>query len=132
MSAHRVLAGGVATALAQAPGLAGVAVFDAPPERAARPFAVVAEPQLAEWGLKEIAGCEARLSVLIEDGGPSPARLRGLAGEAEAAMAALPRRLGEGWRWASLVMVRSRILRAGEGRWTAILDWRVRMLREDA
>lgn len=56
-------------------------------------------------------------------------RLRELAGQVDAAVEDLPRDLGEGWRIASLVPVRSRIVREGEGLWAGTNEYRVRMLR---
>jgi hypothetical protein len=43
----------------------------------------------------------------------------------------MPRGLGEGWRIASLVFVRGRKVREGEGRWVAVSEYRVRMLRSE-
>lgn len=103
-------------------------VFDAPPVRAALPYAVVSEAVLGDWGTKDMAGREARVAVLLHDGGERPARLRLLAGEVEAAVEAMPRDLGDGWRIASLTFVRSRIVPDGAGRWIASSEYRVRML----
>lgn len=66
----------------------------------------------------------------LYDGGERPVRLRGLVGEAEAAIEAMARDLGEGWRVVTLLLARSRIVREGESRWMAMSEWRVRMLRE--
>jgi len=112
--------------------LAGLecAVFDAPPVRGARPYAVVEEALLSDWSTKDLAGREGRLAVSLYDGGERPARLRALAGVAEDLLAAMPRDLGGGWRVVTLVFVRGRIVREGEGRWMAMSEWRVRMLRE--
>jgi hypothetical protein len=107
------------------------AVVDAPPVRAARPYVVVDEAVLIDWGTKDLAGREGRLAVVAYDRGERPVRLRALAGTIEDAVAAMPRDLGQGWRVASLVLVRSRIVREGDDRWTAVVEWRVRMLREN-
>jgi hypothetical protein len=119
LEAHAPLADGVS------------AVLDAAPARAMRPYALVGDPLLADWGTKDMAGREARLSVLLFDAGERPARLRVLAAEAEAAIEAMPRMLGQGWALASLMFVRGRIVREGEGRWTASSEWRVRLLRSE-
>lgn len=103
-------------------------VFDAPPVRAALPYAVVGEAVLGDWSTKDMAGREARAAVLLHDGGERPARLRLLAGEVEAAIEAMPRDLTGGWRIASLSFVRSRIVPNGAGRWIASSEYRVRML----
>lgn len=107
------------------------AVFDGPPARGMRPYALIEEAWLTDWGTKDMAGREARIAVTLFDTGERPARLRALAGEIEAAIAAMPRAIGEGWRIASLVFVRGRVLREGEGRWAGTSDFRVRMLREN-
>ena len=131
MSVQVVLAEAIKAALTGYPPLAGAlaGIFDAPPPRAATPHAVIGEVLLADWGTKDIAGREGRIAVSLNDAGESPARLRRLAGEAEVAMAALPKDLGSGWQLASVSLVRARIERRGEGRWIATSEWRVRMLK---
>jgi hypothetical protein len=52
-----------------------------------------------------------------------------LADHAAAAVAGLPRELGEGWRIASLAFLRSRIFREGPGLCAAVVEFRVRMLQ---
>ena len=126
MSVQAILQAAMAAALE---GLDVTGVFEAPPVRGAPPYAVVEEAVLADWGTKDMAGREGRLAVSIHDGGERPVRLRVLAGAAEDAVGAMPRDLGEGWRVASLVFVRSRIVRDGV-RWVAVSEWRVRMLKE--
>ncbi|MEI9850625.1 MAG: DUF3168 domain-containing protein [Sphingomonas sp.] len=132
MSAHAALAAAVAAALDGHAALAEAVtgIFDAPPVRAALPYALVEEPVLADWGTKDMAGREGRIAVLLFDGGERPARLRVLAGAAEAAVEAMPRTLDDGWRVASLVLARSRILPDGASRWVAMGEWRVRMLKQ--
>lgn len=134
MSAQSVLQVTTLAALkAHAPLAAGLAaVFDAPPVRALRPYAQLEEPLLADWGAKDLQGREARLAVSLFDAGEGPARLRALAGEVEAAIEAMPRTLDEGWKIVSLIFVRGRTLRQGEGRWAATSEFRVRMLRLDS
>lgn len=131
MSAHAVLAEALAQALAaHAPlGVAINGVFDAPPARAVRPYAVVEEAVLVDWSTKDMPGREGRLSIALFDAGEETARLRMLAGAVTEAVLGLPRDLGAGWRIASLSFVRSRIVRESEARRTAIVEFRVRMLR---
>lgn len=126
MSVQALLAGAMMDAL----GGIEVAVFDAPPVRAARPYAVIEEASLGNWGTKDLAGREGVLAVTLYDGGERPVRLRALAGEVEAAIETMLRDLGEGWRVVTLVLARSRIVREGESRWMAMSEWRVRILRE--
>ncbi|GAA0442020.1 MULTISPECIES: tail completion protein gp17 [Sphingomonas] len=131
MSAQTVLGDALVAALKAHAGVARVvtAVFDAPPVRAARPYAEVAEALLTDWSTKDMAGREGRIAIVLRDAGERPVRLRELAGEVDGAVEALPRDLGEGWRIASLVPVRSRIVREGEGLWAGTNEYRVRMLR---
>lgn len=120
----------IAGVLRDAPRLAGAAVFDAPPARAAHPFVLVAEPVLTDLSAGLTTGREARVPVLIEDGGESPARLRALMTAAEDALMALPRVLPGGWHVTVSAFARSRVATAG-GRWVATIEWRVRLWRED-
>jgi hypothetical protein len=132
MSLDMLLQEALIAALTGHEPLAGqvTAVFDAPPVRAARPYALVEETIFSDWGTKDMAGREGRVTLVIFDEGERPARLRGLAGEAEAALDAMPRALGEGWRIASLAFARRRTVHAGGGRWAAISEFRVRVLKE--
>ncbi|MBD8679838.1 DUF3168 domain-containing protein [Sphingomonas sp. CFBP 13720] len=109
--------------------LPDAAVFDAPPVRGARPYAVVETPVLTDWGTKDAAGREGRVSVLLYDAGERPVRLRDLAARAEAAVLDAPRAL-TGWRIANIVFLRGRVVREGEGRWIAAIEFRVRMLAD--
>lgn len=131
MSAAVVLAEAIRAALMAhrplADELAGV--FDAPPPRAATPYALIGEALLSDWGTKDMAGREARVVVSLHDAGESPARLRRLSGELEIAMAGMPRAIGGGWELASRVLLRGRIERKGEGHWIATSEWRLRMLK---
>lgn len=133
MSVQELLQAGLKAALEDHAPLADVVtgVFDAPPARGALPYALVEEAVLADWSTKDMAGREGRVAIAIRDGGERPVRLRALAGAAEDAVEAMPRALGEGWAVASLVLVRGRIQREGDGRWLAISEYRVRMLRSE-
>jgi hypothetical protein len=126
MSVQMVLQAALVEALA---GLEVTRVFDAPPVRAARPYALVEEAWLTDWGTKDMAGREGRFAVTLFDVGERPARLRELAGAVETAIEAMPRAIGNGWEVASLVLLRSRINREGDGRWQSVSEFRVRMLR---
>ncbi|MDG2534481.1 DUF3168 domain-containing protein [Sphingomonas sp. HITSZ_GF] len=128
MSVQEVLQAALVEALA---GIEVTRMFDAPPVRAARPYALVEEAWLTDWGTKDMAGREGRFAVTLFDAGERPVRLRALAGAAEAAIEAMPRGLGQGWAVASLVLLRSRISREGDGRWQSVSEFRVRMLRSE-
>ncbi len=128
MSVQQVLQAALVEALA---GLEGTRVFDAPPVRAARPYALVEEAWLTDWGTKDMAGREGRFAVTLFDAGERPTRLRALAGDVEAAIEAMPRVIGQGWAIASLVLLRARISREGDSRWQSVSEFRVRMLRSE-
>lgn len=106
--------------------LPNASVFDAPPVRGARPYAVVDMPVLSDWGTKDAAGREGRVVVQLFDDGEVPVRLRSLAAVAEGAVLSAPAGLA-GWRIVSLVFVRSRVVRDGKG-WVGSVEFRVRML----
>ena len=106
-------------------------IFAAPPVRAAMPYAVIGETPSIDWSVKDREGREARLAVLLFDQAEFPERLQRIASEAEAAMAALPQAL-PGWRIATCQFLRSRMLPAGAGKWTAQIEYRVRMFRADS
>jgi hypothetical protein len=86
-------------------------VTDAPPVRAARPYAVVEDPLLSDWGTKDMAGREGRIAVLLYDLGERPVRLRALASAAEDAVIACGRDLGGGRQLVTCDLIRSRMLR---------------------
>ncbi len=87
---------------------------------------------LVDWSTKDMMGREGRLAVGLFEAGEDRARLRALADHAAAAVAGLPRELGEGWRIASLAFLRSRIFREGPGACGGdAVEFRVRMLAED-
>lgn len=102
---------------------------------AAHPCLILEEPQLADWGTKDAAGREARCAVTVRDIAATPERVRRLADAVEAALASFPRSLGEGWSTGGAAVLRSRVQRergrAGDvPRWTASVEFRVRMLRD--
>ncbi len=123
--AGEVLQAAAVAALRTVPGIG--AVYDGAPRRAAFPHAVVDGGFETDWGHKSGDGREVRIAVSLRDGGERAARLRELASEAEAALAALGREL-PGWSIASLALLRSRIVPEGTG-WTAVIEYRARMLR---
>lgn len=132
MSAAALLQAAAVARLRASPALAGTGVFDAPPVRAALPYALVDEPLLADWSTKSWTGREARLSVLVHDAGERPVRLRSLAAAAEEALLSLGGdrggELADGWRIAGVAPLRNRIVRGGE-RWIAGIEVRVRVYR---
>ncbi|WP_158298923.1 DUF3168 domain-containing protein [Sphingomonas psychrotolerans] len=131
MSAHAKLTEAVEALLGAHPGV-GIAVngvFDSPPQRAVRPYAVIEDAVLVDWSTKDMIGREGRLAVGLFEMGEDRKRLRALADQIAAAIPQLPSELGEGWRIASLAFLRSRIFREGPGQCAAVIEFRVRMLQ---
>lgn len=106
-------------------------VFEGPPVKAAVPFAEIGEMLSGDWSVKDRDGRELRLAVMLRGAGETPTRVQALAGTLADAIEALPRDL-DGWRIASLVFVRTRVLRPAAGRWSATLEYRVRLLAASA
>ncbi|HEX8640091.1 MAG TPA: DUF3168 domain-containing protein [Allosphingosinicella sp.] len=125
-------AGEALTAKAVA-ALEGVAALNGryagPPVQAAFPYATVEASPETDWSHKSGIGREVRLAVTVRDRGEQPARLRRIAEEVEAALAAIGGS-ADGWRIVSLLFVRSRTVAQGERKWLAALDYRARMLAE--
>ena len=129
MSAEGVLHAALVAALRGAGDFGGVlnGVFEGPAVRASAPYAEVQPLVAVDWSTKDRAGRELRPAVTIRDAGETPARLHALIGAACDAVLAMPREL-DGWRVASLMFVRSRMLREEPGRWAATVEFRVRVL----
>ena len=125
MSAREALQGAMVTAVS---GAVAVPVFDAPPVRGARPYVLVEEPVLTDWSTKDWRGCEARLAVIVRDGGERPVRVRALLAQASDAVLAMPVAL-EDWRVVTLRPVRERLVRSRD-EWVGTAEFVVRM-RED-
>jgi hypothetical protein len=104
-------------------------VYDSPPLQSALPHALVSIDLATDWSHKSGAGREVRLAAALSDKGERPERLRVLVGEAEAALAALGGSL-PGWRLVSMQFLRSRTVRSAGGQWTAVIEFRARLLAE--
>lgn len=121
--------GAIHTALVAA--LAGVAglnrVEPGASVRASEPYAMIDALTASDWGTKDIAGRELRVTVTVRDLAEQAARLHALAGAVEAAVTALPVVVG-GWRIVSLAFLRGRVASEKAGTWAATLEWRVRVL----
>ena len=102
-------------------------VYDGPPPRAAFPYVVIAGGTTTDWSTKTAAGREIRLALTVWDDGEEASRLSSLTGHVEDAVAALPRDVG-GWRIASVVFLRSMVVRDAAGSWAGLVEYRVRML----
>ncbi|HYJ52658.1 MAG TPA: DUF3168 domain-containing protein [Allosphingosinicella sp.] len=127
MNASGALIAAAIAALRDVPGLTGV--HEESPFRAAIPSATVAAGLETDWSHKSGAGRELRLSILLRDEGESPAQLRALCGAVQAVLDGLE--TADGWSLVTLIFVRSMIAAQAPGKWSAAIDYRARMLRED-
>lgn len=107
--------------------LAGI--YDGPPPRATFPYVSFADGIASDWSTKTAQGREIRLAMMVWDDGEEASRLSVLMGHVEDAIAAMPRDLS-GWRIASLVFLRSMVVRDAAGPWAGLIEHRVRMLAQ--
>ena len=102
-------------------------IYDGPPTRAAFPYASVTDGLTSDWGTKTKPGREIRLAFTVWDDGEAASRLADLMGHVDDAILAIPRDL-PGWRIASLVFLRSIVVRDPAGPWAGLVEHRVRLL----
>ena len=104
-------------------------VYDGPPPRAALPYVSIADGLTSDWSTKTARGREIRLALTVWDDSEQASRLSSLITHVEDAIAAMPRDL-PGWRIASLIFLRSMIVRDAAGPWAGLVEYRVRMLAQ--
>jgi Protein of unknown function (DUF3168) len=102
-------------------------VYDGPPPRAAFPYVSIADGLTADWSTKTARGREIRLALTVWDENDQASRLSSLMGHVEDAITAVPSDL-PGWRIASVVFLRSMVVRDPVGPWAGLVEFRVRML----
>lgn len=124
--AGEALAEAAILALREVDGLTGV--YEGLPVQATSPYAVVEAGPETDWSHKSGTGREVRMAILLRGQGERPVPLRALAGEAEAMIEALEGDIG-GWRLISLRFARSRLLAEARGQWTAVSEFRARLLK---
>jgi len=124
MSAEQAFQLAALAALAAVPGLNGV--FDGPPIKATEPWAEFGELMSIDWSTKDLVGRELRSVIFVRDRRGDAGRVHALAAAADAAVLAIGADL-DGWRIASLVALRTRIVRERHGVWTAVIEHRARM-----
>ena len=108
-------------------GLNGL--FDGQPVRASVPYAVVGECIASEWGAKDVDGRALRLTISLHDAGETPGRLAVLLARVGGVMQLLED--AEGWRVVGVRLIRSRVVKGREkDAWQAVVDYRVRVVRE--
>jgi hypothetical protein len=102
-------------------------IFDGPPARARYPYVSMAESVSTDWGTKTARGREVSVAAMLWDDGRRPARMQALMDAVEDAIEGMARDL-DGWRVASLVLRRSRMVRDADGPWAGLVEYRVRIL----
>ena len=128
-SAMHTLQEAAVAALTAHPVLANAltGVYDGPPPRAAFPYVAINDGIASDWSTKTIAGREIRLALTVWDDGESTTRLSNLMSHVEDAVLAIPRDLPN-WRIASLIFLRSMVVRDPAGPWAGLIEYRVRLL----
>ncbi|MFM9827916.1 MAG: DUF3168 domain-containing protein [Sphingomonas sp.] len=131
MSAESVFHAAMLAALKAAPEFGGAlnGVFEGPPVKGSEPYAQLGELLATDWSTKDALGRELLSAIIIRDKAESPVRAQALAGVADAVMRALAPNLA-GFSIVSLVLIRSRLIRAVPGGWTAIVEHRARLLTQ--
>ncbi|WP_196802095.1 tail completion protein gp17 [Sphingomonas phyllosphaerae] len=104
-------------------------VFEGAAAKGTVPFLTLRDWGASDWGTKDRAGGELRIGVAVRDAGESGARAVALAAAAETALLSLPSVAG--WRVVTAVPVRSVLVNEGVGRWSALVDVRIRIMAED-
>jgi Protein of unknown function (DUF3168) len=107
--------------------LALTGVYDGPPPRAGFPYISVGDGVSSDWSTKTAIGREIRLALTVWDDGEEATRLHTLIGHVEDAIAGVARDV-PGWRVASLVFLRSMIVRDAAGPWAGLVEYRIRVL----
>lgn len=107
-------------------------IYDGDTGRAAMPYGIVGECIGADWGGKDVAGRELRLTIGLTDPSAGPERLGPRIARVETLLGGVPPR--DGWRIVTARLARSRVARADRqqpgGGWQAILDYRLRAVRD--
>jgi hypothetical protein len=102
-------------------------IYDGPPPRAAFPYVAITDGLTSDWSTKTTTGREIRLAFTVWDDGEAATRLADLMGHVDDAILAIPRDL-PGWRIASLMFLRSIVVRDAAGPWAGLVEHRVRLL----
>jgi hypothetical protein len=128
-SAMHALQAAAVSALAAHPVLANAltGIYDGPPPRAVFPYVAINDGIVSDWSTKTGVGREIRFAITVWDDGESATRLSNLMSHVEGAVLAIPRDLPD-WRIASLVFVRSMVVRDPAGPWAGLVEHRARLL----
>ena len=120
------LVAALVAALRDVPGLSQVS--DGAPLQAGDAAAMVEAGPETDWGFKGGEGAEVRFAIVLKCGGEAPGRARMLGERIRSAVAEVGPDLG-GWGLVSMAMLRSRLLREAGPKWTAVVEYRARMIR---
>ena len=102
-------------------------IYDGAPVKATPPMVTVSECAGSDWATKDKAGRELRIGIGIADDLETPGRIGGIMPLVDAAVQRLSGTVA-GWQVGSLRLVRSRLLKGRDGRWNAVMDYRIRVL----
>jgi Protein of unknown function (DUF3168) len=102
-------------------------IYDGPEPRQAFPYISVTDGLVSDWSTKTATGREIRLALTVWDDGEEATRLHELMGHVEDAIATLPRDLPN-WRVASIVFLRTLVVRDSAGPWAGLVEYRLRLL----
>ncbi|WHO40503.1 DUF3168 domain-containing protein [Sphingobium sp. AP49] len=135
MSAEMVVRGAVIAALKADAGLMDRVngLYDGMPVRATSPYAVVGECLGSDWSAKDIEGRELRLTISLRDAAETTGRLADMLARIEPAIRSVAGAV-DGWRIVTASLLRSRVARVdarGETGWQALVDYRIRAVREE-
>ena len=120
-----------AAVIATLEAVQGLGVFCLAPLQAPIPYASVDAGLESDWSHKSGEGREVRLAVTIRDEGERPDRVQRLAGEVEAAIGTVGAATAS-WSIASMRFLRRSMVREQRRGWTAVIEYRARMLRLQA
>ena len=101
-------------------------VHDGPPAKASPPYVMLGEVTGGDWGTKTADGRELRVTVTVVDAGETSARVAGILPLVEAAVRRCV--VPAGWQAGSVVLSRSRLVAARAGEWSALMEFRLRLL----
>lgn len=129
MSAEAAFQAALVAALRAAIGERLNGVFEGPAVKATPPYVEIGELLSIDWSTKDVEGRELRSLIQMRDRAETAVGLLALACDADAAIRAMAPTL-DGWRIASVALVRNRIVRSGVGQWTALIEHRARVLAD--
>jgi hypothetical protein len=131
MSAELAIRAAMLAALA-ADGAIGAllnGVYDGTPVKASEPYAVIGDCTGSDWGTKDADGREVRVALSLYDRQETRARLAQMMRLADGVVRGMSG-IADGWRIAGVALLRSRTMKARDQGWSCVVDYRVRVLRD--